>query len=538
MESNKGKDSFLRGAIILAVAGILVKVMGAFFRIPLGNLIGSNGMGYYQAAYPVYTLFLTLATAGFPTALAKLVSEKSAIGDHRGANKIFKVAYVVLLITGLISFSILFFGSNYIVTNLMKNPGAHYAMLAIAPALLFVPAMSSYRGYFQGQRDMSKIAISQLIEQFFRVILGIGIAYYFMQNSGPKMGAAGAIAGATIGSIASMAYLIIIYIREGKKRKAQIKASKKFKEESIFKILSKILVVAVPITIGAAVMPLVNMVDNVIVTRRLMDGGYTLEQAVSLFGQLTGMAMAIVNLPTVITSAIGMSLVPSISESFALGRLEKARKETKSSIKITLLVVLPCAFGIASLAEPIMNLLYPAENGLGSILFTVAPAIIFLGLIFSLNGILQGMGKPMIPVIALSVGMLFKIIISYSLTVIPEINVKGSGLGTVTAYAVASFIELYFVKKYMGVKFGKKEFVIKPLLTVATMFASVKLSYTLIANISGLGNTIGTIISIVIGAIVYVFVLLGLGGISKDEMLMLPKGNKIYSFLRKRNIMR
>lgn len=538
MESNKGKDSFLRGAIILAVAGILVKVMGAFFRIPLGNLIGSNGMGYYQAAYPVYTLFLTLATAGFPTALAKLVSEKSAIGDHRGANKIFKVAYVVLLITGLISFSILFFGSNYIVTNLMKNPGAHYAMLAIAPALLFVPAMSSYRGYFQGQRDMSKIAISQLIEQFFRVILGIGLAYYFMQDSGPKMGAAGAIAGATIGSIASMVYLIIIYIREGKKRKAQIKASKKFKEESIFKILSKILVVAVPITIGAAVMPLVNMVDNVIVTRRLMDGGYTLEQAVSLFGQLTGMAMAIVNLPTVITSAIGMSLVPSISESFALGRLEKARKETKSSIKITLLVVLPCAFGIASLAEPIMNLLYPAENGLGSILFTVAPAIIFLGLIFSLNGILQGMGKPMIPVIALSIGMLFKIIISYSLTVIPEINVKGSGLGTVTAYAVASFIELYFVKKYMGVKFGKKEFIIKPLLTVATMFASVKLSYTLIANISGLGNTIGTIISIVIGAIVYVFVLLGLGGISKDEMLMLPKGNKIYSFLRKRNIMR
>ena len=538
MESNKGKDSFLRGAIILAVAGILVKVMGAFFRIPLGNLIGSNGMGYYQAAYPVYTLFLTLATAGFPTALAKLVSEKSAIGDHRGANKIFKVAYVVLLITGLISFSILFFGSNYIVTNLMKNPGAHYAMLAIAPALLFVPAMSSYRGYFQGQRDMSKIAISQLIEQFFRVILGIGLAYYFMQDSGPKMGAAGAIAGATIGSIASMVYLIIIYIREGKKRKAQIKASKKFKEESIFKILSKILVVAVPITIGAAVMPLVNMVDNVIVTRRLMDGGYTLEQAVSLFGQLTGMAMAIVNLPTVITSAIGMSLVPSISESFALGRLEKARKETKSSIKITLLVVLPCAFGIASLAEPIMNLLYPAENGLGSILFTVAPAIIFLGLIFSLNGILQGMGKPMIPVIALSVGMLFKIIISYSLTVIPEINVKGSGLGTVTAYAVASFIELYFVKKYMGVKFGKKEFIIKPLLTVATMFASVKLSYTLIANILGLGNTIGTIISIVIGAIVYVFVLLGLGGISKDEMLMLPKGNKIYSFLRKRNIMR
>jgi len=538
MESNKSKDSFLKGAIILGAAGIIVKIMGAFFRIPLGNLIGSNGMGYYQAAYPVYTLFLTLATAGFPTALAKLVSEKTAIGDHKGANKIFKVAYMVLLITGLISFCILFFGSNYIVTNLMKNPGAYYAMLAIAPALLFVPAMSSYRGYFQGKRDMSKIAISQVTEQFFRVILGIGLAYYFMNNSGPQMGAAGAIAGATIGAVASMTYLIIAYLKESKQRKAEINASKKFKEESIGKILKKILVVAVPITIGAAVMPLVNMVDNVIVTRRLMDGGYTLEQAVSLFGQLTGMAMAIVNLPSVITSAIGMSLVPSISESFALGKLAKARKETRSSIKITLLVVLPCAFGIASLAEPIMNLLYPAEQGLGSILFTVAPAIIFLGLIFSLNGILQGMGKPMIPVIALSIGMIFKIIISYTLTAIPEINVKGSGLGTVTAYAVAALIELYFVKKYMGVKFGKKEFMIKPLLTVATMFAAVKLSYGLIADMAGLGNTIGTIISIGIGAIVYVFVLLGLGGISKDEVLMLPKGEKIYSFLRKLNIMR
>ena len=538
MESNKSKDSFLKGAIILGAAGIIVKIMGAFFRIPLGNLIGSNGMGYYQAAYPVYTLFLTLATAGFPTALAKLVSEKTAIGDHRGANKIFKVAYMVLLITGLISFCILFFGSNYIVTYIMKNPGAHYAMLAIAPALLFVPAMSSYRGYFQGKRDMSKIAISQVVEQFFRVILGIGLAYYFMQSSGPKMGAAGAIAGATIGAVGSMGYLIITYLRESKQRKAEINASKRFKEESVGKILKKILVVAVPITIGAAVMPLVNMVDNVIVTRRLMDGGYTLEQAVSLFGQLTGMAMAIVNLPSVITSAIGMSLVPSISESFALGKLAKARKETKSSIKITLLVVLPCAFGIASLAEPIMNLLYPAEQGLGSILFTVSPAIIFLGLIFSLNGILQGMGKPMIPVIALSIGMLFKIVISYSLTSIPEINVKGSGLGTVTAYAVASLIELYFVKKYMGVRFGKKEFIIKPLLTVVTMFAAVKLSYGLIADMVGLGNTIGTIISIGIGAIVYVFVLLGLGGMTKDEVLMLPKGEKIYSFLRKLNIMR
>ncbi|WP_122640639.1 putative polysaccharide biosynthesis protein [Romboutsia sp. Marseille-P6047] len=539
MESNKSKDSFLKGAIILGVAGIVVKIMGAFFRIPLGNLIGSKGMGYYQAAYPVYTLFLTLATAGFPTALAKLVSEKTAIGDHKGANKIFKVAYTVLLITGVLSFCLLFFGADYIVTDLMKNPDAYYAMLAIAPALLFVPAMSSYRGYFQGKRDMSKIAISQVTEQFFRVILGIAMAYYFMQQSGPKMGAAGAIAGATIGSIGSITYLIIVYLKESKQRKADIKASKRFKDESVSKILKKILLVAIPITIGASVMPLVNMIDNIVVIRRLVEGGFTRTEAVSLFGQLTGMAMAIVNLPSVITSAIGMSLVPSISESFALGKVEKARKETRSAIKVTLLVVLPCAFGIASLAGPIMQLLYPKEPAsLGTILFTISPAIIFLGLIFSLNGILQGMGKPMVPVLALSVGMIFKIAISYTLTVDPDINVLGSGLGTVTAYAVASLIEIHFVKKYMGVKFGINEFVIKPLITVVTMFAAVKLSYGLITNSVGLGNSLATVISIVIGAVVYVLVLLGIGGITKEEILIMPKGEKLYKVLRKLHLIR
>ena len=146
MSNSKGRDSFLKGALILGLAGIIVKVIGAFFRIPLGNLIGAEGMGYYQAAYPVYTLFLTLATAGFPTALAKLVSEKMAIGDYKGAHKVFKVSYTVLLITGFVSFCLFFFGADFIVNYIMKNPGAKYAILAISPALLFVPIMSSYRG--------------------------------------------------------------------------------------------------------------------------------------------------------------------------------------------------------------------------------------------------------------------------------------------------------------------------------------------------------------------------------------------------------
>ncbi len=173
----KEKESFLKGAFILGLAGIFIKLMGGVFRIPLGNFLGAEGIGYYQAAYPIYTLFLTLATAGFPTALAKLVSEKNAKGDFKGANKIFRVSHLTLLLTGIVSFMIFFFGADYIVNDIIKNPGAYYAMLAIAPSLLFVPVMSAYRGYFQGRRDMSKIALSQIGEQFFRVILGLALAF-------------------------------------------------------------------------------------------------------------------------------------------------------------------------------------------------------------------------------------------------------------------------------------------------------------------------------------------------------------------------
>lgn len=279
-------------------------------------------------------------------------------------------------------------------------------------------------------------------------------------------------------------------------------------------------------------MPLVNMVDNGIVIRRLMVAGYSLKEANSMFGQLTGMAMSIINLPAVITTAMSMSLVPSISQAYALGNKEKARKDTLSAVKVTLIIVLPCAFGMASLAGPIMKLLFPAEpSTVGTILFTLTPCVIFLGLIQTLTGILQGMGKAIVPVIALIVGMTFKITISYTLTAIPSINVLGSAMGTVTAYTVAAIINIAFVKKAMGVKFSKREFIIKPLITVISMFAAVKLAYFVTSPM--LGNTIATLLSIIVGAVVYVVVLLGIGAITVEEIKTMPKGDKIYKVLKK-----
>ncbi|MEL7658285.1 MAG: oligosaccharide flippase family protein, partial [Bacillota bacterium] len=196
------KKSFIQGAVILGIAGIIIKVMGAFFRIPLANMIGDKGMGYYQTAYPIYVLFLTLATAGIPIAISKMVSERVAVDHHYEAYRVFRVSFILLFSIGICSSAILFFGAGYIV-NAIGNPGAKYAMMAIAPALLFVPIMAAYRGYFQGMQDMKPTATSQVVEQFFRVTAGLILAYLLLEK-GRDFAAAGASFGATAGSITGL----------------------------------------------------------------------------------------------------------------------------------------------------------------------------------------------------------------------------------------------------------------------------------------------------------------------------------------------
>ena len=538
MEISSKKNSFLMGTLILGAAGVIIKILGAIFRIPLGYFIGAEGMGYYQTAYPVYALFLTLATAGFPTAIAKLVSEQAALGNHKGANEIFRITHLMLFITGFVMFLLLFFGASFIVTGIQHNPNAVSAMRAIAPALLIVPSMSAYRGYYQGYQQMTRIAASQVIEQVFRVFLGLALAYLLMAQFGAKIGAAGGISGATIGAFASFLFLVAIYLKDSRKRKAMIKNSLGYVKQKKSAIVMKIIKVVIPISIGACVMPLVNVVDTVIVISRLEVAGYTNMAANAMLGQLTGMSMPIIVMPMVFTTAIGMSLVPAISTSFTLKKFKEARHNAKLAFKITLLLVLPCAFGLASLSKPIMGLLFPKQPSevIGLMLFTLAPGCIFLGLLYTFNGILQGIGKPWVPVFALLAGIVGKVIISYTLTAIPTFNILGSALGTVVSYMIAAVVEYTYIKKALNIKFDIMEYFIKPLITVMLMFIAARYSYMGLSIL--LGSKLSSIIAIAIGGAVYMLVLLGIGGITEEEILAMPKGKTLLLKLKKLKLVR
>ncbi len=527
------RKTFLQGAVVLGAAGLVIKVLGAFFRIPLANLIGDEGMGYYQTAYPIYVLFLVLSTSGIPIAISKLVSERTAIEDHYEAHRIFRISFILLFGIGIFSFTVVFFGAELIV-GWLKNPGAVYAMRAIAPALLFVPVMAAYRGYFQGMQDMKPTAASQIVEQFFRVALGLGLAVLLIAQ-GPKFSAAGATFGAAAGAVAGAAAIIAVYLRKRKHIKNKINEEYRAKEEKTSAILYKIFTIAIPVTIGAAIMPIMNAIDVAIVMRRLQDTGFSEAAANSLYGQLTGMAAPLINFPGVLSIAVATSLVPAIAAANERGDTAFLKYNTELGMRTAMLIGLPCAFGLMTLAEPIMTLLYPfqydsAVNAAPN-LFILAFGIIFLSTVQTLTGVLQGLGRQTIPVVNLLIGGVFKIAITFMLTGIPWINVKGAAIGTVTAYIVASALNMAAVEKYTGTRFNKKLTFLKPLLSAFVMSAIVALVYFLISHI--LGNSMAVLIAVGTGAAVYGAMLFATRSITQEEIAKLPKGEKLLALWRK-----
>ncbi len=527
------KKSFMQGAVILGIAGIIIKIMGAFFRIPLANLIGDEGMGYYQTAYPIYVLFLTLATAGIPIAISKMVSERVAVDHHYEAYRVFRVSFILLFSIGICSSSILFFGAERIV-GAIGNPGAKYAMMAIAPALLFVPLMAAYRGYFQGLQDMKPTATSQVVEQFFRVAAGLSLAYLLVSR-GRDFAAAGASFGATAGSVTGLITVVAIYYFKKDSLKGDVDRTRRVSTEKGSEILAKIFMIAVPVTIGAAIMPIMNTIDVGIVIRRLTETGWTREAANGLYGQLTGMAGPLINFPQVLTQAIAMSLVPAVAAAYKQRDMVFLNYNVRLGIRTAIIIGLPCALGLMTLAEPIMLLLYPFQKAsavsAAPCLFVMAFGVIFLSTVQTLTGVLQGLGKPMIPVVNLFIGALVKVVLTYTLTGIQDINVKGAAIGTVAAYIVASTLNIIAVKRITGVKFDLMLTFVKPVASALVMSGMVWLSYRILFGF--FGNALSAMISILIGVVVYCAMLFVTKSIRKEELKALPKGGKILNLINK-----
>lgn len=540
------KKSFIQGAAVLAAAGLMVKVLGAIFKIPLGNMIGADGMAYYSPAYYVYNFFLVLATAGIPVAISRMVSERVSFGKFSEAHRVFKISRTLMTAIGSISFLIVFFGAN-LLSGLFNMPEAALAMRAISPALIFVPVMAAYRGYFQGMQDMGPTAVSQVIEQVFRVAVGLSLAWFFFKSaqslgvasrySPQESGAAGATLGAAAGAIGGLLVMLIVYALNKSRIKSRIARQKKgmrASRESSVSILKKIAVIAIPITIGASIMPLVNMIDVAVVVNRLQASGWDAAVAKGMYGQLSSFAGSLINFPQVLTQAVAMSLVPLVAAAYKQRDMAYLKENVENGLRMSIILGMPCAFGLFALAEPILVLLYPAQKAsavsAAPCLMVLSVGVVFLSAQQTLTSVLQGIGKQMIPVCNLGIGLIVKIIITWVLTGISAINILGAATGTVTAYLIASILNIRAVCKYTGIRFDWGVTLVKPFISSGVMAVCTWGIYHLLSIALG-GSRFATVLAILFAVLVYGVMIFVTRTITKDELAKMPKGDKLVRLL-------
>ncbi len=539
MEENRAKKTFIAGAVLLGAAGILVKVLGLFFRIPLTNIIGADGIGYYQTAYPVYTFMLTISSSGLPTAISKMISERRSTGEYYEAYRVFRISFKVMLALGLGTGLVLFIFAPLITGQIQKEPDAVYAMRSMAPALILCPVLSCYRGFFQGQRNMAPTAISQLVEQIFRVGLGLGLAL-ILRKIDLAHAAAGASFGASAGALFGLIAIMFIFQANRPRMLSEIKTSGRKPKQSSRSIMHDLLAIAIPTTIGSCILPILNTIDTVIVKRRLLGLGYPDEIARTMYGELSGMASPIINIIQVITQAICLSLVPVISDAYRRDDMDFVRKNVSLGLRYAFTVGLPCAVGMFTLARPIMQLFYPTQtaslDNAAACLRIYTIGLVFLAVNHSLTGVLQGIGRQGIPVRNLFIGAIVKTVVTFVLTGIPSINVRGAAVGTAVAYLVAAGLNYVAVKKYTYVKVDVVLTVIKPVIAAAVMGICVFGGYRLVH--AKMGNTVSTLAGVAAGVIVYVLMVFITRAITAEELESMPKLGKLARVLKKLHLVK
>ncbi|MFZ7104727.1 MAG: putative polysaccharide biosynthesis protein [Peptococcaceae bacterium] len=524
------QKSFLKGALILSIAGIISKLLGALYRIPFARLVGDEGVGLYQMAYPFYTMILAVSTAGIPLAVSKLIAERHYQKDEKGIARVFWLSMTVLLITGAAAAVGLYYSADFIANNILKEPRAALSLKAIAPAILFTSSMATLRGYFQGFQTMTPTALSQVFEQIIRVTTVFFAALYLLPL-GVEYAAAGATFGAATGGLAGLVLLWIIYFINNSRK------NKKYQlvqlQESNLDLVKQIIYLAVPISIGGLVLPLMQTMDTFLVPLRLQAAGFTVQEATGLYGQLSGMAGAIINLPFIITTALAASLVPAVAESLASGRLSLVRGQFSSALLLALVIVLPATVGLMVLARPICQLLYNQPEA-GIPLAWLAPTVLAVGIYQTSTATLQGLGKPLIPVMSLFLGAIIKGVLTFYLTAVPSLGVKGAALATVIGFLAAAFRNLIMINKYLTSQWLKvKEHLLKPAVSVTVMGFAVVLSYQELLKL-GIRGEISTLAAISLGALSYFLILILIGGIKASDIKKVPKiGPQIAYLLKK-----
>ena len=535
--SGNGKtkqNTMFGGVAILAMGIAIVKVIGALFKIPLFNILGEEGATDFNSAYSIYSVLLTVSTAGLPVALSKTVSEANTLGRYNQKQKVFRVALSAFVAMGAASFLIMWFGSGWLAGR-MNNPHAAPGIRALAPAVVCVGCLSAFRGYAQGHMNMAPTSVSQIMEALCKLFLGLGLAALVMSRPAAEfaageqtsLAAAGAITGVTVGTVLALVYMGINYLRT--RRRTHTPGTDR--PEGSGAIVRQLLRIAVPITLSTSLVPIINLLDNAIVLGRLQDALNMTETASrALYGNYA-VALSLYNLPSSFMTAFTAAIIPAVSAALARRDREGAARITGSVLRVTALLALPMGMGLCALAGPIMQLLYPKYDVTitGPLLAILAPTAVCVCLVLVSNSVLQAHGYVQMPIFTVLIGGAVKIVSNYFLVGNPRLNIYGASMGMLLCYVVTLLLNLVLLCRLCCVGSYVRVFA-RPLLVSLLMGAAAWAFHGLL--VGTVGNLIAVAVSICGAAAVYFVLVLALRAVSKDDVMLMPKGEKIAKILK------
>lgn len=511
-------ESFISGALILSLGGLFAKILGALYRIPLTNIIGSYGMGLYQLVFPPYILFLTVAQAGIPVALSKLIAENNQLGNIQQSRKIFKSAFVFLAVLGAVC-AVVMASLSRVIAASQGNAETANAFLIVAPALLFVPVTNALKAYFQGNLNMVPSGVTTVIEQIVKLTVGLICALKFMPDvHRAVMGAVFAITVSEFGSLVIMSVVYLAYSRKNKLGHIRVRLAE------ARSIAPNVFALAVPVALGGFAMQMSQVIDSVMVVNLL-----TVPDATQMYGLWTGPVNSMLGLPIALSSGVAVSALPGITKTYYANDGDKLHAAFNSAIKLTLVIALPCACGMIALSQPIIRLLYgslpQSEIYISAVLLSLSGmSIVFLAVMQTCVSVCQAVGKPYATVVIISLAIVVKAAVNLFLLPNKSVNIYGAAISETLCYLFAATCVIIYLRTKVGLKVDANACLVKPLASAMLM----TLFLTLVIAFAGdwFNSSWATLLIIAAAGAIYFTSLYALKVFSKAELNFLPAKQK------------
>ncbi len=547
------KQTFLQGTAVLAMATVLVKLMGFLFKVPLNNIIGEDGFGYFNTAYDVYNVLLMISTTGLPVAMSRMISQAQTLGNHAQIKRIYRTSLYVFLTIGMVgSLGMLFF-CRQLSVMVTTNENSWAAIAALAPCVLLICLVSAYRGFFQGQSNMTPTSVSQIFEAVTRLVVGLGLAWLVMKLTGEAavraqgivlasgetaqdygditLAAGGAILGVTLGSLIS-----VVYLHHKFRQSNQILSLGGGTAKSTRSTMKELLSIAVPITLGSAGLQIINLFDTMIYMRRLTGALQWTEKMADSAKGVYNFCQTVFALPCSFIPTITIAVIPAITASLTRKDLAEAKATSESSVRTMALIAMPCAAGLFVMAEPVIRLLCSTytEDRIqlaATMLAILGLTVIFNSLVLLLNAIMQAHGDVVTPVVNMLIGGIIKIIVNYILVGQPNLNIVGAPIGTFICYISITALDLIAMKRHISARPAIFKNIIRPGLASAIMGAATFMVYRVLSNAISSWK-LACLLSLAFAVVLYAVLAVFLRCLTYEDCMLLPKGEKIAKILR------